>query len=101
MAQKMAPGRARKANKKPATRKAAHHPTAPARAAKPKVKGAPPKAQAKQPQAKPQAKHVRKPAPVKPQKQVATAVKPASTKRPIESQTVQAKEATKSGVPAN
>jgi CarD family transcriptional regulator len=99
MAQKMAPGRARKANKKPATRKAAHHPTPPTKAAKPKVKGAPPKAQAKS-QAKSLAKHVRKPAPVMPQKQVATAVKPASTKRPIESQTVQAKQATKSGVPA-
>src|SRR5262245_9067424 len=93
MAQKMAPGRAKKASKKPTTttRKAAP-PTASAKAAKPKVKGVLPKAQAK---------HVRKPAPAKQQKQAAPAIKPPSTKRPIESQTGQAKEATKSGVPAS
>ncbi len=90
MAQKMASSRAKKANKKPASRKAAHS-TPAAKSVKPKRKPV---------VVKSQAKLARKPAPVK-QKHAAPPVKaPAMKQRPVEPQTARASEAARSGAPA-
>jgi len=89
MAQKMASSRAKKANKKPASRKAAH-PTAASKAAKPKRKGG---------LAKVQVKHVRKAAPRRQQKQSVPPVKSPPTKRPAAAQMPQANGVTKAGTP--
>jgi CarD family transcriptional regulator len=90
MAQKMASSRAKKANKKPVSRKVVH-PTAAAKATKPKARGAPAKV------AKAAAKHVRKPVPPKP-KQAAPAARAPSAKQAVAPPT--AHMAAKSGAPA-
>jgi CarD family transcriptional regulator len=91
MAQKMASSRAKKANKKPASRKAAHL-TAAAKATRLKGKGGPAKV------AKAQVKHVRKSTPPK-QKQAAPPVK-SPIKQPAGPKTALAHAASKSGAPA-
>ena len=89
MAQRMASSRAKKVNKKPASRKAAH-PMPTAKAAKPKRKSG---------AVKVQAKLARKPAPVK-QKHAAPPVKAPATKRAVQAQTARAAEVAKSSAPA-
>jgi CarD family transcriptional regulator len=93
MAQKMASSRAKKANKKPASRKAAHA-TSAVKAAKPKRKGAP--------ATKVQAKHVRKPAPARQQTPAAPPVKAPAIKRPVGPPAARAHQVkvTKSAAPA-
>ena len=91
MAQKMASSRAKKANKKPASRKAAHA-TSAVKAAKPKRKGG---------LAKVQAKHVRKPALARQQTPAAPPGKSPVTKRPVGPPAAQARAVTKSAAPAS
>ena len=91
MAQKVASSRAKKAIKKPASRKAAHA-TSAVKAAKPKRKGG---------LAKVQAKHVRKPALARQQTPAAPPVKSPVTKRPVGPPAAQARAVTKSAVPAS
>jgi CarD family transcriptional regulator len=94
MAQKTVSSRrgAKKANKKPASRKGAH-PAAAAKAAKPKHRGALAK--------KAQVKHPPKPTPAKPQKQAAAPpAKSAPVKRPMPAKTRQGIEAPKPHAPA-
>ena len=94
MAQKMASTRAKKASKKPASRKALHATSAvkAVKVAKPKRKGGP---------AKVQAKHVRKPAPARQQTPAAPPVKSPATKRPVGPPAAQAHVVTKSAAPTS
>jgi CarD family transcriptional regulator len=91
MAQKMASSKAKKANKKPASRKAAHAKSA-VKAAKPKHKGG---------LGKVQAKHVRKPALARQQTPAAPPVKSPVAKRPAGSAAARTHQATKSVAPAS